>query len=166
MRDAFVASAMNDVPSVDYDQQMRDLAVQTCVDAMPKKLQALIKDPECEQWINTEYVRVPVPHTFSSPRTYCQRNSGQSIIERNPKAVAALRKLDAQRHAQREQREALRAKLAAAARACTTRKALVELLPEFEKYLPPDQPAACRTLPAVANIVADFTKAGWPKGRK
>ena len=57
----------------------------------------------------------------------------------------------------------LETKLMAAANSCTTRKALVELLPEFEKYLPADQAAACKTLPAVANIMADFVKAGWPK---
>ena len=53
----------------------------------------------------------------------------------------------------------------AAAMSCTTRKALANLLPEFEQYLPEDTPAAIRSLPAIANIVADFSKAGWPKDK-
>lgn len=50
--------------------------------------------------------------------------------------------------------------------ACTTRKQAAEVLPEFEKYLPEDEPKALRTLPALANVAADFVKAGWPKNAK
>ena len=35
-------------------------------------------------------------------------------------------------------------------------------LPEFAKYLP-KAVAKTDNLPAVANLVADFVKAGWPK---
>ena len=48
----------------------------------------------------------------------------------------------------------------------STRKGLADALPEFEKYLPADEPAAVRSLPVVANVVADFVKAGWPKGKQ
>ena len=39
------------------------------------------------------------------------------------------------------------------------------MLPEFEKYLPADEQKALRSVPVVANLVADFTKAGWPKDK-
>lgn len=32
--------------------------------------------------------------------------------------------------------------------------------------VPADEPKALRSLPALANVAADFVKAGWPKGRK
>jgi hypothetical protein len=52
------------------------------------------------------------------------------------------------------------------AEGASTRKALVAALPEFEKYLPAEVEAPVRSLPAIANVVAEFTKAGWPKGEK
>ena len=37
-----------------------------------------------------------------------------------------------------------------------------EAFPEFEKYLPSEaQPT--KNLPALANVVADLSKLGWPK---
>ena len=45
------------------------------------------------------------------------------------------------------------------------REALAAMLPEFEKYLPSETPALDRTVPAVANVVTDFMRAGWPKGQ-
>ena len=60
----------------------------------------------------------------------------------------------------------LRDKLTGAINACTTRKQAAEAIPEFEKYLPADEPKALRSLPALANVAADFVKAGWPKGQK
>lgn len=46
---------------------------------------------------------------------------------------------------------------------CSTLKQLKALLPEFEKYMP-SETAPSKNLPAVANIVSDLTKLGWPKG--
>jgi hypothetical protein len=53
--------------------------------------------------------------------------------------------------------------LRGAIEACSTYKQLMTRLPEFEKYYPkPDAPTA--NLPALANVVADLSKLGWPKG--
>lgn len=47
--------------------------------------------------------------------------------------------------------------------ACTTLKALQTTFPEFIKYFPTEtQPT--KNLPALANVVADLSKLGWPKG--
>lgn len=43
-------------------------------------------------------------------------------------------------------------------------KALRAAMPEFAKYLPEADKAPDRSLPVVANVVSEFTKAGWPKG--
>lgn len=53
--------------------------------------------------------------------------------------------------------------LKAAIESCTTIKQLNDRLPEFKKYFPTvEKPVA--NLPALANVVADLSKLGWPKG--
>jgi hypothetical protein len=93
------------------------------------------------------YIYIPLPRGMSLP--------AKALEKMNALAVAKA--------TQASDRDTLSAKLQAAANSVATRKALVELLPEFEKYLPADEGAACKTLPAVANLLADFSKAGWPK---
>jgi hypothetical protein len=56
-------------------------------------------------------------------------------------------------------------KLRNAVDSCTTRKALMERLPEFEKYFPVESAPLSKNLPALANVVADLSKLGWPKGK-
>ena len=56
-----------------------------------------------------------------------------------------------------------RNKLTALVMGCSTRNQLVKLLPECEKYLPAEA-STDRSLPVVANVIADMTKLGWPKG--
>lgn len=53
-------------------------------------------------------------------------------------------------------------KLRAAIDACSTLKQLNDRLPEFKKYFPTEQQPT-KNLPAIANLVADLTKLGWPK---
>ena len=55
------------------------------------------------------------------------------------------------------------AKLHGAIDSCTTRKSLMERLPEFEKYFPAESAPLSKNLPALANVVADLSKLGWPK---
>lgn len=56
-----------------------------------------------------------------------------------------------------------RRSLKGAIESCNTYKQLMTRLPEFEKYYPkPD--AKSSNLPALANVVADLSKLGWPKG--
>jgi hypothetical protein len=60
---------------------------------------------------------------------------------------------------------AIRNQLQATVESCSTVKQLNDRLPEFKKYFPTiEKPVA--NLPATANLVADLTKLGWPKGAK
>jgi hypothetical protein len=56
-----------------------------------------------------------------------------------------------------------RIKLHGAIEGCTTRKALMTRLPEFEKYYPAEEAPMSKNLPALANVMADLSKLGWPK---
>lgn len=60
------------------------------------------------------------------------------------------------------QRQQARGRLGALVMGCSTRNQLVKLLPECEKYLPA-KASTDRSLPVVANVIADMTKLGWPK---
>ena len=162
MRDAFVRAAMQDVPCLDYGEQIRKAMQAAALDAMPPKMRALLKDPACEAWVNTEWVSLP---SISGHRVYCPRdsNKGEYLAAADREHIAWLRQAEKQQLAKRED---LERKLRNVAYSVNTRKALADALPEFVKYLPPDDSAAVKTLPAVANVVADFVKAGWPKGKK
>lgn len=56
----------------------------------------------------------------------------------------------------------VQSKLTCAVNACSTLKQLETMLPEFKKYFPTETEPT-KNLPAVANLVADLTKLGWPK---
>lgn len=164
MRDAFVRAVMQDVPKADYHQQIQDMLQAAILEAMPPAVRAVWEDKATRDYIITSYCSYDIGLSFKMPGRYeHHREPDMPVI-----AAAhdkAIRELVRRRDAQVKKMDDLQAKLMAAARACRTRKALAEMLPEFEKYLPADEPTAVRTLPVVANIVADFTKAGWPKGK-
>lgn len=46
---------------------------------------------------------------------------------------------------------------------CSTLKQLQAMFPEFIKYMPTEAEPT-KNLPALANVVADLVKMGWPKG--
>lgn len=162
IREAFVRSAMNDVPEVDYQEQATKLVVAYVVSTAPASIQKALKagSPESD-WIVRSHlglpgsmgcVYIPGPNTKWSTFSQPVRDEIKRLEEALSKQTA--------------QRKELMVSLGAAAKSVTTRAALATLLPEFEKYLPANEQAACKTLPAVANIMAGFVKAGWPKDTK
>jgi hypothetical protein len=161
IRQAFVNAAMNDVPKVDYEAQATKLAKEALDASFPVSVQKLIKDPVAEAYINREYHRMPM--RFSNFNHYAMRSGNETIKNEMPKVWAKIEALHSQNEVQLGRMKDLRLKLEACANAATTRKQLVEMLPEFEKYLPEDEAKANRQLPVVANVVSDFVKAGWPK---
>lgn len=67
--------------------------------------------------------------------------------------------------AQKEAKDSAQSKLSAAINGCSTLAQLKKLLPEFISYFP-SETEPTKNLPAVANMVADLSKLGWPKGGK
>jgi len=68
-------------------------------------------------------------------------------------------KYEEQDHAIRKAKNAIKS----AIEACSTLKQLNERFPEFKKYFPTEEKPVAN-LPALANVVADLSKLGWPKG--
>lgn len=156
IRDSFVRAAMQDVPKVDYEAEVCKAHTEAYIDAMPPEVaKAYKKHPE---WFNHSYKHVQgVNSSFKVPSP---ENAPYPVLD--AKRVTAINLLAEKAKAQRTTRNELAERLKGIAYGATTRKALLEALPEFEKYLPEDTPKACRSVPAIANLVSDFTKAGWP----
>lgn len=64
--------------------------------------------------------------------------------------------------AKKKERDDAHTKLSAIVNGCTTLAQLKKLLPEFISYFP-SETVPTKNLPAVANMVADLSKLGWPK---
>ena len=161
IRDAFITAAMQDVPKVDYQSEAHKIAVADSIESLPAQLRPLALDKNLSHYFNVRshwFCDSP----FQSVSVFCERSGRFDLSVTAQKKIAALEK---QERAQKEERSQLRERLRAAAYSCTTRKALADLLPEFEKYLPAEEAKGNRSLPVIANLVADFTKAGWPKNK-
>lgn len=158
IRDAFVRAAMADVPTVDYQEKTIKVVMEDAVSQLPPKVRAIYKDKELSSFVRHK------DRYFGN--AYAQVPCGGNDFKLTNDAAKKFSDLKEQSEAQEKRNRELTQKLHAVAYSVTTRKALVDALPEFEKYLPADDAAACRTLPAIANVVSEFVKAGWPKDQK
>jgi hypothetical protein len=161
IRDAFIEAAMQDVPKKsDNKEELRKIASDDIVSRLPKSIQKIWKDNGEERAFlivrHASYAGIGYAHPAISEYSGGERNLSEEV-KKKMKAAEELR------NAEEKILKDLRNKLKGAAYACTTTKQLRELLPEFDKYLPEEQAQTARSLPVVANIVADFAKAGWPK---
>ena len=154
IRELFVTNAMNDVPYIDYSEQIRSLSNKKA-ERFRKAAGIAEVDPKR---LASSYHRVGGVYL-----THLGITSAELKLIAETSEVLELEKLS---RAQIKTRATLQHSLTSAIQGCNTRKQALEALPEFEKYLPTDFPAAIRTLPALANVVSDFVKAGWPKQQK
>lgn len=163
-RDAFIKAVLDDVPFVDYQEQARVALQKKAVELLPSKLRALHK--EFGHWFKTDNLwSLPHPlrgvHVVSLDDTETRK-----VMEADAEFWQSIKAMAASASAQEKQRDELKSKLRACIYACSTAKQARERMPEFAGYLPPDDDAPIRTLPVVANVVADLVKAGWPKDKK
>lgn len=159
IRDAFVRAAMNDVPSVDFEEQYSKLMTDDAVAHLPPAIRKLWDNKATRDYVHLTLVG----NRYGG---FCAYVPGMSDYRPSSEATEKGTDLKAQKDAQEDTQSKLRANLKSAAYSVSTRKALAEMLPEFERYLPTDEATANRSVPAIANLVADFSKAGWPKGKK
>lgn len=153
IRQAFVRAAMDDVPSIDYAKLQQDVAMKDALAQMPASVAKVYK--EHPEWIAVSCYYVDYVGGFFAPLPKDGKLTEAAINE--------IRRLSNLSDEQNSARQDLRTKLRGVAASCTTRKALVEALPEFEKYLPVEAIPLSRQVPALANVLSDFVKAGWPK---
>jgi hypothetical protein len=160
IREAFVTAAMADVPKIDYQEQATTLARESVRKLFEKDNPGIdYKQLEKTGWLPKQTIHLPGIFWNISAAS----NEYDIIQLRDLKTWVRLNEMHELAKEQETKLKDLKNKLKGAAASCTTVKMLRELLPEFANYLPAETEATCRTLPAVANIMSDFVKAGWPK---
>lgn len=156
-RQAFVSAVIADVPTVDYGEEVSKLIQGFAIKALPPKVLALYQDSELRHFVALQQIYV------SETCTYCYYPGGERLIftdEQN----AEIKKLAQKCNEQAAEIRALTAKLRGAIAGCKTRKQAVQLLPEFEKYLPNEAAEATKGVPMITGWVTSLTSMGWPKG--
>ena len=166
MRAAFVRRVLADVPAVDYESKIRDVALKVAIDRLPKPVAALLLNKEHAEyvarvhaWLGKEDSILPKSVSFMLPGL---RNDDEQLEQAIREKTQELRKEWVK---QEEIFASLRVKLSAVARSCNTLKQLQEAFPEFEQYMPKEE-VMTKDLPACSSVVAELVKAGWPKGSK
>jgi len=155
----FVRRVIDAVPTVDYEQKIRDEAAKLAVAILPKEIQAIAKNPKLSQFINRRSISLDLDDVWLTVAVLCPSDDkGEEDLKRRIELVVApiAMKLEEQR----EQIKDLRAKLRPIVESCSTVKALREALPEFEEFMPGGSIGQTVNLPMVTNLVSDFMKAG------
>lgn len=164
-REAFVSSALDDVPSVDYDEQAQTLWKAFVRNTLPLDLLDCMKKYPAF----FESTMVEMPGCLQNFHTILNdhKDTRNSWMSKHPDLGAQIKELAEAKKVQENQRARLESQLKGAIQNCNTLKQALELLPEFVKYLPEDRDGdkKCRQMPVVANLVTDLMAAGWPKGK-
>ena len=173
-REDFVEAVMSDMPTKNYPTQAEDLARKLC-QAKHKELGLDKVDPSRLSYASI-YVRVwasdimladrPKDGCYYPANTFAQI-AGRGLNEHEIAEITDCPEMMVIRQGFADELNMLNnlhKQVTAVITACSTLKQAKEALPEFIKYLPEDlgNPVD-RTLPVVGNLVADLSKAGWPK---
>lgn len=152
-KQAIVKAIMNDVPVPDKKKRREELQA-AVVKVMSPEARKLYKN--CPEALRTQCIGELIYDG-------CTWNSRDVIVGDVKEGV-----VDGLAKKYKEEDKKLndaRWALKGAIEACTTIKQLNDRLPEFKKYYPTvEKPTA--NLPALANVVADLSKLGWPKGKE
>ncbi len=150
-KEAIVKAIMADVPMPDKKKRKQELQA-AVVKAMSPEARKLYKN--CPEALRTQCIgELLYDGTWSSRDIIVGDVKDATVKELTKKYQDEDQKVIDARYA-----------LKGAINACTTLKQLETRLPEFKKYYPTvEKPTA--NLPALANVVADLSKLGWPKGK-
>ena len=149
-KQSIVKSIMADVPKVDKDKRRTDLQA------------AVVKlmSPECRKVYNKTPKALRTYHVGDT--LYDGHSWGTRDIIAGDVDDKAIEKLLTPYRDEDNERHNTKCKLTGIVDGCSTLAGLKKLLPEFVSYFPTEQQPT-KNLPAVANMVADLSKLGWPK---
>lgn len=161
MREAYVATAMEDVPKTDYEQRLRDEVARELPKLLPPEVNALLANPALEGYVNTEYVSInssdglPKGCTVSLVVPSNGVNAEANVLKVGRELIDAWAQ-------QATTRRELRQRLTSIAGSCRTVAELEAALPEFARYIPRDPLQVVATnLPALTGTLDAFAAAGW-----
>lgn len=156
-KDAFITAVVQDIPKVDYLEQIRAIVVEDSINRLPEKVQAIARDKTLSHFLETTSYWTG----NNSILVYRARGTHYSPSKAAQAKINDLTKLS---NEQETRLGDARAKLRGAIEPCTTLKVALERLPEFEQYLPKQQEKTVY-LPSIANLCADLATLGWPKDK-
>ena len=151
-KQAIVRAILADVPKIDKRKRKEELQA-TIVKAMSPEARKLYKN--CPEALRTYHMGSLIDDG--------NWNSREIIIGDVKEAV--ITELKKPYEEEDKKYSAVACSLKCAIEACTSLKQLNDRLPEFKKYFPTEEKPVAN-LPALANVVADLSKLGWPKGGK
>lgn len=148
-KQAIVRAVMQDLPPIDAVARANAVK-EAIVKAMSPEVRKLYKaKPHA---LRHESVSYADPHSRWSMSTPI----GDVTKEQLKEILAPYEK-------QEQERTEARRKLEIAFEGIRTLKQALTTFPEFKKYMPTEAEPT-KNLPALANVVADLSKLGWPKG--
>lgn len=163
-RDAFVRAVMDDVPKIDYEGQVGEVIHSAFVARLPNGIKSVYERSDLRDYLNLEPLTIRHNGVRVSLMVPAIRNECPDI-DALPDAVREeVRALADKAEEQNEKLKSLKASVKAVAYGSTTRKSLIDKLPEFAKYLPRDEEKPAHPI-AMANVVSEFMQAGWPKDK-
>lgn len=149
-KSSIIRAIMNDVPMPDKEKRRVDLQAAIVKAMSPEARKLYNKTPSA---LRTHHVG----DAIYDGRSWGTRDItvGDVTEEQLEAILKPYMDEDAARRSAKD-------KIAGIVEGCSTLKQLQTLLPEFKQYMPTET-APAKNLPAVANVVADLTKLGWPK---
>lgn len=167
MRDAFVRAVLQDVPTVDYNAEFKNFAVELCLARLPGEIVRIYKNNSLRGFLKFETVNIRAEYYESEVSAALPLYDTYSTVKADLAATPEVQAITKAKQAQADRLCQLRQDLRAAIQSVSTVKQALELLPEFAKYLPKPDDKPIKFAPAViANLATNLTAAGWPKDQK
>jgi hypothetical protein len=159
-RQAIVAAALDDVPTVDYREQLRDQAMKIALADLPADLKPIWKKYGTDAMDTREiYLGMPIDHPDMWLRFPGVKGQCEDTKKKIQEMARPLMDLEV---AQKDRLKEMESKLKGVLAGISTVKQLKAQLPELAKYAP-EEVTKSDNLPALANVMTDLTKLGWPK---
>ena len=170
MRKEIVNAVMNDVPFTWTPCKIESAVSEIIKEEMkgaPAAIQAIYKNNELRCWLAMENHNLHYMVPYERRKNSLFKNINV-LKPRAPKlsetAIDKLIDMATLAEAECVALSQARVKLSAALTGIRTRKQFLERFPELEKYAPADE-GKSSFLPAVANVMADLSKLGFPKDK-
>jgi hypothetical protein len=147
LKDSIIAAVMGDTPH-EYSSDQRDKdALAVCVSKMPDKIRKLWEDKTTRGWVKVEYC------------------PGFNYLPTGGKTHDELRAILLRHQASEKIRKDLRAHVKNVVYQFSTNSQMRAAIPELDAYIP-KPPEKTKQLPALNDLMAELSKAGFPQKRK
>lgn len=160
IKQAFVRAVLDDSALVDYTTLIADKVKKYFYEIAPPDVKKVYDNPKTQKYfVSNSSVNL----TYGSEYIgwyHCPLIPADFVVT-DMDFLAEIAYLKKQETEQQTKRWQLESKLRGVIDSFTTVKTARESLPEFSKYLPEIDGNRCKTLPAIAGLVADLQSIGW-----